>query len=145
MKKFLAVFYIVAFVAAVGIVLGVNYNAHTKNQALTSNEMKVAVQPAPDSGLEMCKQMADRTSMPAPRPKLNYDQVSTKFQFSQHGDVREAGLQLVGTLQRVDKALQDDNTDLTTSMGAVMALRIAWGEMQNACRNHGVDVPDLPS
>ncbi len=126
----------------------VNYNANLKHQAMTSNDMKVAVQPAPDSGLVMCQQMAERASMPGPKPKLSYTQVQARFELSQLQDVREAGVRLVQTLQRIDtamSAMDDEKVDLGTSMGAVMALRIAWEDMQDACRKHGVDVPDLPS
>lgn len=110
-----------------------------------SKEMKSVVQPAPDSGVVACEEMAKRYSMPGAKPKLNYDQARVKFASSQVLEIRDAGVNLVDVIQRVDKALSDDDTPLATSLGAVMALRIAWEDMQTACGKHGIDLPDLPA
>jgi len=138
----LAVAFLVIVLSAV--FYNVNKNAHAKDVAMTSNDIKSVVQPAPDSGLVMCQQMAERASTPGVKAPFNYGQVSVKFSNSKHADIKDAGMQLVGTLERVEKAMAKDDTPVSESMGAVMAMRIAWEDLQDACRNHGVDVPDLP-
>ena len=144
----LALTYVVGLLFIAGVVLAflaVNANAHTKDVSMTTNDIKAAVQPAPDSGLMTCQALAERASMPGPKPKLSYQEVQGRFLTSRHSDVRDAGVKLIDTMQRVDMALNSDETPLSESMGAVMALRIAWSGLQTACANHGVDVPDLPS
>jgi len=126
-------------------VVFISVNQNAQHQSMTSNDMKAVVQPAPDSGVKACSDIAERQEITGPKLALSYDEVQAKFEFSRAEDIKSAGTHLVETLKRVDAALADDNTDLSTSMGAVMALRIAWEDLQQACGSHGIDIPDLPA
>jgi hypothetical protein len=105
------------------------------------HEMKTAVQPA-DSGITTCQEMATRANTPGPKPKLSFADVRAKFEASQDVDIRTAGTKLVDTLEKIDKQLSGDTTG-AENVGAVLAMRVAWLDLQEACGKHGVTIPDL--
>jgi hypothetical protein len=109
----------------------------------TDHELLTAVQAAPDSGVVTCQEMADRANTTGPKPKLSYADVKAKFAASTDVEIRNAGMTLIDTMQKVEATVDNDDATPAESMGAILALRLAWTELQDACGKHGVTVPNL--
>jgi len=113
----------------------------TTPAASTDHVVQTASQPA-DSGVVTCQEMANRANTPGPKPKLSFADVRAKFQSSQDAEIRTAGVKLVDTLEKADKIVKEDGPP-SDSLGAIMAMKVAWMDLQVACGKHGVEVPDL--
>ena len=141
---------IIVAIALVVAVLGFSVAAFAMAQptkpatASSEHEMKTAVQ-APDSGVVTCQQMADRANMTGAKPKLSFADVRAKFEASQDEAIKTAGMKLIDTLIVIDAAQKSDEGTVSAadSLGQIMAMKVAWLDLQEACGKHGIDIPDL--
>lgn len=143
MKRIISIAGIVVFllVGTALVVFGKPANS-TAPVATTEHGMQSATQPA-DPGITTCQEMAARANTPGPKPKLSFADVRAKFQSSQDEGIRNAGIKLVETLEKADAIVKDDKSTSADNLGAIMAMKVAWMDLQEACGKHGVTVPDL--
>lgn len=139
-KAWIAIWSVIALLVAGIFILTPDKAASSANTQ--DRGLQTAVQPAPDSGVITCQEMADRANMTGEKPKLSFADVRAKFQASQDAEIRTTGVKLVDTLEKADKALKG-NTNNSESLGLVMAIKVAWLDLQEACGKQGVEIPDL--
>lgn len=99
-----------------------------------------------DSGAVACQNMLDRAQAPKsdvqkpPMTETDYRQARAPFESSTSPDVHDAGTAFVDT---VYKLVNSDEGTLADSLGGLLALKTRWADLQVACKNHGVVLPDL--
>jgi len=145
MKKVMLIVGVVVLIMATGTWIAF---AGPTTPSSTTSPIEAVIQSTtqpPDSGIISCQETADRAKIKGEKPKLGFAETRAKFQNSQDADIRIAGVTLVDTLEKVDAVMADDDASLDATMGALLAMKLAWTELQKACGKHGIDIPNLPA
>jgi hypothetical protein len=101
------------------------------------------VGPATDSGVSACKKMVenmdDGRADNAKWTEADYFAARAPFESSKHADLRVAGTNLVDTIWKSEQTVDDES--LGGALGLMSTLQTQMSQLQIACGNHGVAVP----
>jgi hypothetical protein len=100
-----------------------------------------------DSGVTACKTISEnmakkKTGSDKPMTEAEYKRLREPFENSSHADIKVAGLNILDTIYQADT--QPDPKNIGGALILMGTLQGQWGQLQTACSNQGVDVPQLP-